>query len=159
MKCSAEYIAKWTNEVGTFCSSKQTPAPNRRRYRRLPLWWRCGMIRMGLWGTTGRSMCVCYTLKLCKKSPLTLFGSTHIFSYAFSCTHIEQSSVSLHFEGFSSKFVLSLFTRHFSLKLKSPSLRIRSFVSRPSLERRPLHLLAWKGERINPSAAGNSRML
>ena len=77
-----------------------------------------------------------------KKKPLDSFGPTHICSYTFSRTQIEQSSVSLHFEGFSSKFVLSLFTRHFSLELMSPCLRITSFADSPSLERRPLHLLA-----------------
>jgi hypothetical protein len=89
-----------------------------------------------------KRVCVLHTENVKKKKSFDSFGSTHICSYAFSRTQIEQSSVSLHFEGFSSKFVLSLFTRRFSLELKSPSLRIKIFAGSPSLDRRPLHLLA-----------------
>lgn len=55
-----------------------------------------------------------------KKNVLRLFRlHSHLFLCLFTHTNKEQSSVSLHLEGFSSKFVLSRFTRHFSLEQKS----------------------------------------
>lgn len=50
-----------------------------------------------------------------KKKVFDSFGSTHISSYAFSRTQLEQSSVSLLFEGFLSDFVPSVSTRDFKL--------------------------------------------